>query len=1504
MDASFFRLLVLAVLCCTSGAFAVETHLVFPIAEYPDAGQAIEHKVFELNQTAPRQIVWGLFGRFAGIDPMVKSDPQKFGISLQFVFDDGTCEWTSGGKRTFTQKNSAWQCLSGMYKPPRPVKKAVFFYRLATKGEAWYDGVTLFDIPDEPDREKCRIFEKDGIYTLENGYLSFSVNPKEGATGVRLVDRRTGTGYADQMFDRRLLVDRFRGGGDCYRREWAVSVVKDADDEVALEVKIAAPGNYRYLDMSRTMKLRRDSSALDVNYVWRNQPASMGDVVIEPWIVNGLTAMGGTHQQVMYPTAKGVRRVGPQGGSLKHRDVIGGWYAAGAKDRNTMAMTFDWSNYAETWHYLAGENNLMSDIILQPISIPAGDSYATGYSFCPLAGVKNPDWVENGLAAEIVPENGKLTLKLDSAESGVFNVDFYGVCKNGMEKHFRTTVFVSPDKTAIFSGVLPACGIEIATVKLYSQGNLVFEADRAFADNYTYKPKKAKAKPADVRPFRLELKRDLVTPHTAFARPWAGGKPRVLFLISTLQAREIVELMQRADIEARTVRLGMNEAWTTWAMNERFGNYTYFDMNRSLKKELERKFDVIVVSGDRIDPVDKDNRALIDGQLAAGAGMVRIGMKKTKVAGCKSAEDWIGGNISPELLVGCSNCVRAVDAGTHREVELNYDAKLGLTPFTGYRRQDKPPFRYQDYSLGLVARAIFWAAKMDAVVTADAKRSESLVPAGPGLEIRHTFWRNSKGVCDWKAELIRVPKRERITLFSLDREDYRIGEKVEGTVGCSGGVADIELVDGFGRLMAVAKNARGRFSLVIPEARTGLLTVRVLVRKDGILADVAEKDVFCRIPYHRLEYPLCVSEDWVNTSFQEKEYLLQYRAKIYHDLGINFVRFWESDRTDAYTHMLRHGFDMNFLVYEGRAPFTWGTAFNDSYLVPYSKTHDKKYLVRTPCLHDPEYRKQIDEKTAQKIKRVARYSPITCDCGDENSLTKWTTPYDFCFSEYTLKAFRIWLRKVYGTLGRLNASWRTDYADWESVVPDTTIEARERAKRTGEKSYASWADHRRFMELSYCETLERVGKIMAKELPGVPLDISGVQFPNGWTGIDVWLLSKFVGEPAAYVNSSIMGEYIRSFGRPLIKPWTGYDVTPRTLKTWPWMVGFRFLNAGMSYWAGPNMLLPDYTPTASAIAYGKAGDEMKTGAARLLRSLEYRYEVLVHYSYGSIHASRIEERADAFDQCSQKWRQNLEARGIPYRFVSYEEIEDGELERTTAKTLVLPQSAAISDKEAAAIRRFAAMPGNKVVGDDFTGLMDEHCSRRKKPVLTDVICKDLKLGSVCMDGISVYSLYGRNDAKGRYWGLVRDEHAGNDTAVRKIRMDSPAYVYDLRTKNSLGRISDFSVSMESAEAKFFAALPYETGDISLSVCDEGMEVSISVKVGVPASAKDCHPVLLEVYDPVGMRSRLYSGVCDAMGGVGKYSFRMALNDTPGKWRIVATDYITGKKATASFDCLN
>ena len=78
-----FRFAVFAAaFMCATAAVAV-ARLEFPLPKYPDCSQAIGHKKYELDQKTPRRIAWGVFARFAGIDPMVKPSHHKYGVEIQ-----------------------------------------------------------------------------------------------------------------------------------------------------------------------------------------------------------------------------------------------------------------------------------------------------------------------------------------------------------------------------------------------------------------------------------------------------------------------------------------------------------------------------------------------------------------------------------------------------------------------------------------------------------------------------------------------------------------------------------------------------------------------------------------------------------------------------------------------------------------------------------------------------------------------------------------------------------------------------------------------------------------------------------------------------------------------------------------------------------------------------------------------------------------------------------------------------------------------------------------------------------------------------------------------------------------------------------------------------------------------------------------------------------------------------------------------------------------------------
>ena len=84
------------------------------------------------------------------------------------------------------------------------------------------------------------------------------------------------------------------------------------------------------------------------------------------------------------------------------------------------------------------------------------------------------------------------------------------------------------------------------------------------------------------------------------------------------------------------------------------------------------------------------------------------------------------------------------------------------------------------------------------------------------------------------------------------------------------------------------------------------------------------------------------------------------------------------------------------------------------------------------------------------------FEPLFYCLGDENSLTSYGIPFDFCFSEHTLRAFRTWLRTRHASLEALNQVYGTTYRSFDEVIPATTEQAQDPL------NVPSWVDHRLF----------------------------------------------------------------------------------------------------------------------------------------------------------------------------------------------------------------------------------------------------------------------------------------------------------------------------------------------------------------------------------------------------------------------------------------------------------
>ncbi len=127
----------------------------------------------------------------------------------------------------------------------------------------------------------------------------------------------------------------------------------------------------------------------------------------------------------------------------------------------------------------------------------------------------------------------------------------------------------------------------------------------------------------------FEPSRVIATPHVAWAVPYAGKPPRVLFLTHRKAMREVVEIAQRLSLDYRV--------FATWKPNE-FGEagisnevpqrlihaYRVEELTDRLRAVLANEYDVIVAGNVKWDTLPIDCRYEILKKVKAGTGLVGV----------------------------------------------------------------------------------------------------------------------------------------------------------------------------------------------------------------------------------------------------------------------------------------------------------------------------------------------------------------------------------------------------------------------------------------------------------------------------------------------------------------------------------------------------------------------------------------------------------------------------------------------------------------------------------------------------------------------------------------------------------------------------------------------------------------------------------------------------------------------------------------------------------------
>lgn len=592
----------------------------------------------------------------------------------------------------------------------------------------------------------------------------------------------------------------------------------------------------------------------------------------------------------------------------------------------------------------------------------------------------------------------------------------------------------------------------------------------------------------------------------------------------------------------------------------------------------------------------------------------------------------------------------------------------------------------------------------------------------PGLNFADLRLKTGNKIINWGSAYFYVSYPAKIENLQLENILLNPGQQLKGKIAATNNVPDsknhviVQLRDSLDRVVRRLRFDNSKnlsFSFNLPQKISIISKVECLLYNNDFLIDKKYQEVTVTpAPRDWDEFIGIIAADHWRYCFPK--YLSETYYEIIRKSGFTGFRFCKT-KTDYIREYLRSGIE-NLYIGDVAAQHI-EKAFKESSKL-YSKTKDKKYLERNPCLSDDKYLEKIKQYIPLKLKPYLPYKPLVCRLGDENSLTHYNASYDFCFAKETLEKFRKWLQNQYGNLESLNNEWDTTFTKWEDVIPFTTDEIKTRTNR----NYAPWADHRTFMDNVFSDFYAYCRDVCKNIDPDIFVSISGTQVPSAYSGYDYSKICKALPAQIQPYTAGCQWELVSSFGGKHVTPWfAGYGSKGTSLRYKIWESSFLFNGAGIPFFSDFMALNPDFTESQSLLDYSRFTKDLRSGIGRILRAAQKdEPDILIHYSHPSLQLSAIEDNYSEFNKMRKSWVEICQDCGFTYKFISYSQIENGDLSRTNTKVLILPMSKALSQKEADEIKSFVKN-GGIVISDCQPGTFDEHCKIRNLNVMQDLL---------------------------------------------------------------------------------------------------------------------------------------------------------------------------------------
>ncbi|MBQ7649738.1 MAG: beta-galactosidase, partial [Victivallales bacterium] len=810
------------------------------------------------------------------------------------------------------------------------------------------------------------------------------------------------------------------------------------------------------------------------------------------------------------------------------------------------------------------------------------------------------------------------------------------------------------------------------------------------------------------------------TPHF----DWLNGNPfKVMFLLPTNGIRDCIELKQRMPMIIPTIPTIYPNSWQmSWRVqtDTMSGEKTGLRFLPQYFGESD-KYDVIVIGGDGYIAKDRTRmlwkvfpeaiRKNILDRVRNGAGLVIINPMGTDteldgiLKGLEPLPEAFAASMDYSAAPHFPKTVMSTGMlGKGRVIHIKYPEAGYIAPHPGNRRYNlqllSQSHRFQEYQFGILARLINYARGVEPSIRSVKVEDGLLKVVGKTGGIYDVFiydrWsepigtkviKDTKGTGEAEAKIDddlgegrfyvhvlteddfgfvsfdvkRVTKLKSIQMAkSFDRGEHAVG-KIEASGMELNDELQNEIYDNVGRLVWQGSGAEIDWDCANAVVSRHVLKARIL--RDGKVISERHHEFYLPDVWENVGH--FVSNIWSGYPFPE--YAYPYINDQIWRLGASYIF---SSRNEECSYL--------FNLSNMEPGITWissSSMFHNksffSALDQWSKTGDKKFLVKPYCPSNPENDRLLVPSLPDRMKLWGTRHFF--QLGDEMSMGWYTGAYDLCFCEFCLKGLREEMKAKYGDIAALNKSWATDFKDWEEVMPMTYAEAMLHA------SPAPWVEHRLYMDKVF---IQAVTKIM---------DRIKAEYPGAWTGP-----SGTKGTPAVYGGNwnfwnTRNVNYTTYYGTPriqlsfnrdrIVMCHYGYSSTEISTR-FSFMEQIFVGNKGINTWWSPTFVMPDLRIAGIRKYYQDLTWECRNGFGEILfHSKPVAPKVAILHSQPALISNFMKQRKTDYHEKELAYAMVLEDLGIPYRFIAPAEM--GRLNEFEA--LFLPEATAMSDEEIAAV---------------------------------------------------------------------------------------------------------------------------------------------------------------------------------------------------------------------------